>query len=622
MAGYKQSLKDMKPLLFLTFDGDTLYNKGTGELIRGHITDESNNGNDGLLQTNTDNRKSYMMGQPSLVQRENSQGQASITFAPYGYDDSGLVDFPFEKSMVEVLHNDSLKLKGDYTISFLMNKVKEDGELRSLKWNEATQKYDKINYSRSVDLYRTIFKKGAQIGAVHVDTYYSTNRMEFSFPAYTWKPLITEFINIDSSFYNKVWHITMSHKIDKLAGNIFQNVYRVYVNGIKHHEHKGAVVTIPYTAENTSPLEIGGNRDGTNTDTLNDRQTTPLTIDQFAIFDRCLLDNEVMSLYKKTVTYDNLILNAKPTMYVKFNDLEYTNSTALKIQYGDSGSYTSKYSHLFPYLEKEKQINSDRVGNETCVHFKGATAKIQHVNNSNVISASGDFSVEFWCGFSGNDRGVIVSCQSNEAPFRGLLIETNRFYDDDRVGMIQVRLDNNTFLTAQEYSIDGSNAYYNDDVVRHYCVTRNGSRLSLYIDGTINSYKDVDNSALVPSNGTLYFMGLAPSDMLVNGKFGNFVFYNRALQDSEINARSFFFTKMILKGRVTLQGQPHKTDMRIYEHGTGELLDEYKTETDGHYAINVYTNNYIDVMFLDKQDSTVQMRVIGPVIAHEYIDTF
>lgn len=620
MAGYKQSLKDMKPLMFLTFDGDTLYNKGTGELIRGHITDESNNGNDALLQTNTDNRKSYMMGQPSLVERENNQGQASITFAPYGYDDSGLVDFPFEKTLVEVLHNDSLKLKGDYTISFLMNKVRDDGELRALTWDAMTEKYKKSS-SRGDTLYRTIFKKGAQIGLRFVSYYNSQNTMEFSFPGYTWTPQITNFVS-SSSFYNKVWHITMSHNVEKLAGNIFQNVYRVYMNGIKHLEHKGAVVTVPYTGENTSPLEIGGNRDGTHVHTLNDRQTTPLTIDQFAIFDRTLTDNEVMQLYKKTVTYDNLVMSANPSLFVKFNDLEYTNSRALKIKHGNSSSYSSTYSHLFPYLEKEQEINTDRVGNETCVHFKGATAKIQQSNNGNVISAGGDFSVEFWCSFSGNDRGVIVSCQSNEAPFRGLLIETNRFYDDDRIGMVQVRLDNNTFLTAQEYSIDGNNAYYNDDVVRHYCVTRRGSRLSLYIDGTINSYKDIDNETLVPNNGTLYFMGMTPSDMLVNGKFGNFVFYNRALGDNEINARSFFFTKMILKGRVTLQGQPHKTDMRIYEHGTGELLNEYKTETDGHYAINVYTNNYIDVMFLDKQDSTVQMRVIGPVIAHEYIDTF
>ena len=621
MAGYKQSVKDMKPLLFLTFDGDTLYNKGTGELIRGHITDESNNGNDALLQTNTDKRKSYMMGQPSLVERENNQGQASITFAPYGYDDSGLVDFPFEKTLVEVLHNDSLKLKGDYTISFLMNKHRTDGEIRGLEWDAMTEKYKKRTTSRGGTLYRTIFKKGAQIGLRYIDYYYNPSTLEFSFPGYSWASNISNFTS-STDFYNKVWHVTMSHQVEKLAGNIFQNVYRVYMNGIKHLEHKGAIVTIPYSGENTSPLEIGGNRDGTHVDTLNDRQTTPLTIDQFAIFDRTLTDNEVMQIFKKSVTYDNLILTGNPSLFVKFNELEYTNSRSLAIQKGNTTNISSSYSHVFPYLEKEQEIDTNRVGNETCVHFKGATAKIQHSLNSNIINASGDFSVEFWCSFSGNDRGVIVSCQSNEAPFRGLLIETNRFFDDDRVGMIQVRLDNNTFLTAQEYSIDGNNAYYNDDVVRHYCVTRRGSRLSLYIDGTINSYKDVDTATLVPNNGTLYFMGMTPSDMLVNGKFGNFAFYNRALFDNEINARSFFFTKMILKGRVTLQGQPHKTDMRVYEHGTGELLNEYRTETDGHYAINVYTNNYIDVMFLDKQDSTVQMRVIGPVIAHEYIDTF
>ena len=186
--------------------------------------------------------------------------------------------------------------------------------------------------------------------------------------------------------------------------------------------------------------------------------------------------------------------------------------------------------------------------------------------------------------------------------------------------MIQIRFDDTNFLTAPQFNSKGGNSSYNDGVIRHYAIVRSGTTVMLYIDGVVVNSIEMTSGSLIPNYGVLYFMGMGPGDTNTNGVMGQFVFYNRALGRQEITARSFFNVKMIIKGRVTLQGTPYKCNIRIYQHGTGQLLHEYDSDTNGDYSINVYTNNFVDIMFLDKQYTSVQMRVIGPIIAHEYVD--
>ena len=625
MAGYKQTVLDFKPICFLTFDGDTLYNSANGELVYKHITDESGNEHHGILQTNDDPKKSYMMGQPSMVERENDVGQASITFAPFGYDLDPRVNFPFEKSLVEVLHTDALLFPDDYTIMFHVNKYSNESILRGLIWDEANNTYNKRTSTNTSTLKRTFIRKGPQIDISYEDRYYSNDDcIMFQFPGYSYQLNLTSIIGNRgnaASFYNKDWHIVATHKVIWHSGNLAQNRYRVYVSGILVHEHLTDKLFKPFSAENVSPIEIAGNRDASDPNILNDRQTSPLNMDQIAFFDKCLTSAQVMDCFKKTTSYNTLISRSEPTLFVPFDDREAANNTALNIQYGKGVNWSSSYSNMYPFVRKETVINSDRIGIERGAEFFNANAKIHDsVYNSNVLSASGDFTMEFWGSFTDIERCIIVSCQSNVAPFKGILIEGNRFFNEDRPGMIQVRFDDTNFLTAPEFTANGGNSSYNDGVIRHYAIVRSGTTVMLYIDGVVVNSMQLALGSLIPNYGALYFMGMGPGDTNTNGVIGQFVFYNRALGRQEITARSFFNVKMIIKGRVTLQGTPYKSDIRIYQHGTGELLHEYQSDTNGMYAINVYTNNFVDIMFLDKQDTSIQMRVIGPIIAHEYVD--
>lgn len=624
MAGYKQTVLDLKPICFLTFDGDTLYNKANGELIYKHITDESNNNHNGILQTNDDLRKSYLMGQPSLIERENSVNQASITFAPFGYDLNERVNFPFEKSMVEVLHTDALLFPDDYSIMFNFNKHSDDSFLRTLIWDEPTQTYKKRSSSNTVTLKRTFIRKGPQIQISYIDKYYGADDvLSFDFPGYTYEININDIVGVTktSDFYNDTWHIAVTHKVIKISGNMFQNRYRVYINGVINHEYTTDIIFIPFTAKNVSAIEIGGNRDASDPNILNDRQTTPLTLDQISFFDKALTSEQIMDCFKKTVSYTKMITKSEPLLYIPMNDQESDNSSNMKISVGNKANWVSSYSDMYPFTQKDIVLSADRIGVERGVQFFNANAKVHDtLSNANIINASGDYSLEFWGSFTDQERCVIVSCQSNVSPFKGILVEGNRYHNEDRPGMIQVRLDDTLFLTCPLYDAKGAKSSYNDGKVRHYVVVRRGTDMLLYIDNVAVNKMQVSATTLIPNNGVLYFMGMGPGDTNTNGVIGQFAFYQRALGQHEIAARSFFNVKMIIKGRVTLQGTPYKCDIRIYQHGTGELLHEYVSDTNGDYAINVYTNNFVDIVFLDKEDTSVQMRIVGPIIAHEYID--
>lgn len=615
ISTYKQKIKSLSPICFLTFDGDTIINRATGMLQDPMIPDESLNHNDGILQTNGDIRKSYLMGQNSLVKTETNFDENSIVFAPWGFDDSGLVDFPFEKTLVEVLHNESLLLDKDYTISFLFRYNQGNSFLRNKIWNESQQKYvNGYNYST---FERTLIRKGTPIHVKLVQPYLNPSYMSFSFPGYEWKIQLDEF---PKSFFGNIWHITMVHEVQQIQYNLYRNVRKVFINGVLFCKNYSDEMTLPYSAKNVSPFEIGGNRDHSNPNSLNDRQTSPFYIDQIAIFNKKLSDYEVIDCFKRTGYYTDLILSGNPKLYIPFNDNTVDNTNKLNILVGEHSTWYSTYSHKEPKIKKGVVIADNRIGAERGAEFFYAQAKVEDDRyNSNIINLSNDFTIEFWLGFTGIEKGVVLSCQANYSPFDGLLVEVNKFHETHRPGMVQLRLSEGVYITAPEYNVKGENVAYNDGVTRHYAFVRKNKRLSMFIDGVEVNFI---NTSYLPSysNATLYFMGILPDGLFTNGIFGQFAYYERALGSHEISARAFFAVKMVIKGKVKLQGVPFKCDIRIYNHNTGNLLHEYQSDGDGNYYLNVYTNDYIDVIFLSKDDPTVQMRAFGNIVPQEYID--
>lgn len=621
MAGYKQSVLNKKPICFLTFDGSSLYNRGSGELLAPFITDESNHNNNGLLQTNTGNRKSYSMGTTGLVAREVNAGQASFTFAIRGYDT--LSAFPYEKSLVEVLHTESLKLNKDYTFMLLMNKTNNDNDFRGKKWDYTNNKYYTENLpsgwtTRTIT--RQIFRKGSTIDVTLVYNPSIPAYMKIRFPGYIGE------IKLPDDFHNNTYHLTVTHKVINVGSNLYKHERKVYLNGIEHLYNLSDILTTPLSAENTAPVEIGGNRDVSDPDYLNDRQTTPLIIDQFAIYDKCLDADEIINLYKKINNYAEFIKSGRPQLYIPFNDSSLSSSLEayVAIPYHDPASTTynrAYYSDIEPYINRGVSLSNRTMGEFGADFQKGMVKYTTYYNAvSPVINASNDFTLSFWLSFTSQERGVVVSCQSNVYPYKGILFEVNQYGTQYKKGMIQVSLGDGIYLNPPLVTLNNAEVNYADGVLRYYTVRRVGTELELWIDGVRVSSIGVYSETLVPDFGQMFIMGMAPGQLSVVGTFGHLEFYNRALYDYEIRARSFFHVMMLIKGRVTVQGEPYRATIRVYDHFTGDLIKEGESDSDGYYTLNVYSNNYINVVYFDKYDNNITSRIFGPLVAHEYAD--
>ena len=71
MASHKKYIKELRPITFITFDSNTLWDIENGNMLYGeYLPDESENGDPipALLHSEyIVNRSSYSMGQPSMV---------------------------------------------------------------------------------------------------------------------------------------------------------------------------------------------------------------------------------------------------------------------------------------------------------------------------------------------------------------------------------------------------------------------------------------------------------------------------------------------------------------------------------------------------------------------------
>lgn len=112
-----------------------------------------------------------------------------------------------------------------------------------------------------------------------------------------------------------------------------------------------------------------------------------------------------------------------------------------------------------------------------------------------------------------------------------------------------------------------------------------------------------------------------PDQLSVNGSLCQIAFFTYALSPANIRSRSYFFTRTVVEGYVTLRGVPHAATVRCYERSTGEFVTEGTADgLTGWYKIDVWTENYMDVIFFDINNPSVRPRSLGPYLAYEYTD--
>lgn len=637
MAGYQNSLYSLKPDCFLTFDGDSLFD-ALGYLRTPFIPDMSGNENNAIILATSNPIKSYSLGSYSLVDREDGIDQYSLTFASRGYIGAEVTQdiFPYPSSILEIFHSDTLKCEDEFTFSFIFKKTDRDEWFRGARYDQTTGKYVRVpGYTKSLS--RTIFQKGDDVWMRWRKGGDNRDYFDFKFPGpvtasdytYRFDLLNGGGLNIlnTQNYTNRQIHIVMTREKLKIGISLFQTVDRVYIDGIKYFEKKSQVTNEPSTALNTSSIFVGGNQSVYDPEYLNDRQTTPLMIDNFAVWNnKCLTDDQISWLYKKIYDYANYTMRWDPQLYVQMNELSLNPNSpqqpgTISInKFGSTLTYVGIGSQLTPgILGPKRLIHSPAMG------FKaGAMAKITSNNYTNPvlnINNNQDWTLDLFVSFTSSEKGVIFSALSDTYPYKGILIEANVNNNIYQSGSIQVSLEENIHISTDILDAFGNTVKFNDGDFHFITVVRRNSQFEFWINGVLQGTRVGNNGTINENFGQIYLMGSMPEHLGINGSMCHVAFFTYAMQPSNIRSRSYFFTRTVVEGYVTLRGIPHPATIRCYERSTGQFVVEGTADAlTGWYKIDVWTENYMDVMVFDIKNPSVRPRALGPYLAYEYTD--
>lgn len=625
MAGYKMTALRYKPTCCITFDGESNYDY-QGYLRVPQVYDSSGFDNHGVMLATNQVVKPYG-ATTSLLPRESGYDQYSMCFSPRGHDTN--MSFPYDAARVEVFSSNSIDLETDFTISFLFNKKENDGWFVNAIYDPVTNTYKPSPSSTGKTIRRTIFQKGLQVGLVWVNPWASPDYLEVSFPTGTQNIAING-ANADvntnrvfRNFYDRTFHITMTCKVNKIGTNLFQIVEELWVDGIIILSRKGNVTSNPSLNPNTASFMIGGNNSTFDPFYCNDRQTSPLFIDNFLVYDRCLSNDEIASLYKKVFDYDVYTKRWYPLLYAQMGGENLNpNQTANNGILDVNPSNNCVLTYFGNQTQVKNEVGPKRLINESAIEFKDlGMARISNTYTTPVINSSGDYTLEFFAKFSSTERGVIFSAQTDYYPYKGILVEGNVFADQHQVGSLQITLEDGIYINTKGLNPDGSYIQYNDGEFHHYVVIRRGNKFEFWLDGYLIETKYGNSGNMITSFGSIYLMGMMPEKQYIYGSMCQLAYYDYAMQEHNIRAKAFFFTRVRMKGRVTLQGVPHGATIRIMDHTTGKFLTEGMCDgSTGLYDIDVYTDHYIDIMVFDKFNPNVRYRAFGPDRAEEFTD--
>lgn len=623
MSSHKKYIKELKPITFITFDSNTLWDIDNGNLLYGeYIPDESENGDpiDALLHSEyIVNRSSYSMGQPSMIVNSPTDNY-SIVLAPYEKDDKN--EFPFSKSWIEIPYNERLRLNKSFSISFIFNKAKSDSFMRNWIWSESQNKYLQTNNTNGynyIDLYRTIFRKGNKISLTYVMPYYYQDYLSVVFP--------NNSTTIQSSnmpgFYNRDINVTMTHDYIVMDDGRYYTLSRLYWDNRVIYEYKSNPVFGDYDGGNTSSFEIGGNQDSFNFNSLNDRATSTLKFDQFAVFDYALQPFQISDIYKKIYPYEQIVTRAFPTLYYQFNERDIDSNFVENINKVSNQQIRFVGSNITQIDRGKAGIHGVYGSTSVEVKNKGMLYCKPYDNynyNYSFFNPNGDFTIDFFAMFTTSTKGILLSIQDDIQPFRGLCLFVNCKDNIEKRGILQLSISENQYITTPEKNIRNEDISYNDGEVRHYAIRRINNYIELWINAVLIDRIYMASGNLTNTVNQLYMFGLMPGNLTVDGSIQHMACYARALSQQEIEMRSSYMVKYNIRGRVTVQGIGQTILMRVYSFNSGALIVEQKTGSDGNYNLNIPSDDYINVVAMDVGNINIRPRILGPLLPDTYED--
>lgn len=598
MAGYKNFILSLAPKVFITFDGDA-YDDVTRTLttIPAQIMDESGRGNNAILHNSNPSFPGYRLGMPSQVKLEQFQ-QQSASFGFYGNQPTSSV---WEKAYLEVPHSNvdfAFADNGKFSVVWSQNKKSAEENYRS------TSLAPTYNYGT---LIRPVFRKAGVFSVRHVYPWSSSAYLSIECPGgkfFSW--------NLPGDYHDVDRHMALTWSVFTAENGVKTGIARLYVDAVEVATQSFAYYDSYPLMNVNSPITIGGVAEAAADHS--DRNTSSLQLDQFAVFDLTLSANQVGKLFRKTLSYQDMVMQGRPTTYWPMQDIEDPNDYTIDNMRTGTGltarcvGGASRVTRNLP--------GPDQVSGAKSINFReGGQLLVQNatVPSSPVIDIANAYSVEFWFSASGNSIASLLSMTGEQRPYNGLQLTLNMHNNQYRAGALQIQ------QTDEEWGSTTGN--FNDGRFHHCAIVKRGNTIELWLDGIMSVTKLLAaNSSFMPGNVSMF--GSAPGRLNTDGNVSHMAWYSYALQEQQITARAGYLKTYKIRGQVTLRGIPYRANVRLYSHFSGQLLQEiFSNSGDGEYLAELYDNRLVDMMVMNTQDPTIRYRVYGPVTPSEYVDS-
>lgn len=621
MAGFKQSLKEHRPVSLITFDGDQFDPVLRTSLANPPvILDESEYQNNAILMNEQPDFPGYRMGMSSLVGLEQTD-QYAMAFGYNGYN--ALNPSGWTKTLLQVPHIAALGFpnnNGSFSLSFMYYRDQDE----NAGWRETRRS---LGQSYTDTLQRPILRKAGVFDIWWEDYWSSQHVVALVGPDN--KRINIRNDTLDgatqsgsaSRFYKRNLLFTCVYDCQLTSPGVYTCNWIIYINGRERARTTWTALDTPPVVNAVSPIEIGGRINSAAVH--NDRNTSFVMLDQIGVFNKAFTPDQVAWLWKKCLAYDDMIHASYPNNFWTMGDADSQTNFAMV----DSSRSSDRRDGVYiggNQLAIRGRAGPPRLGGSAVTFTNGGMAAVHYQPSgySPVWNPDADYTIELWTTFSNATRGVIFSNQRDDRPFPGMLLECNRRNNQDYPGALQFSVDSSTFVQTKQYKADNSPYHFGDGQFHHVVMIRRGTTIELWVDSELHATANTAiNRVNSPGPGQIYLMSTMPGALNVNGTMCYLITYPYALQSQEIKARYSYRYLYRIQGNVTLQGSPYQANVRVLNTMTGELITQTTSDqSTGNYSINLYDNTLLDLYALNIQDPNIRYRIYGPIRPAELED--
>ena len=583
MSGYKNAVIFDAPISFHTFDFDS------NEYSNGNINDEIGSNEHPMTMFGVNYELEYFSLNPIEISNQYSMLLArndkydGIWSNVYGY----------------VLHNHEYNME-QWSVEFIIDKAYA-GSIRN---------YGEPGYYQNI--YTPLVKKGTAINIYMLDSYYNSSTQDGIYAKILGDTRSVSHIHSTRHpIFATPSHVVVTYKTEQIDTNLYSSTLSLYVNGrLASQNYQEYEDNPPYMIDASTWYICG--KGGLYTNPVTDYPTEFTAFDQLALYDYPLTEEQISTHYKKTKTYEDMLVLDYPNHYWHLNDTSLINNKMIATKGYEGGYYGShnKDAEGVPTVFASKSIE----------FLGGGTGIVSNVNSygnyNQMLNVNADYSVEFWFKTAQNEMGVLFSCTEELYRYGGVTIFANAEDGIETTGRIQ-------FNETTEHSLSTPIEFnFTDNEWHHVCARRKGTTLDLVVDGSVLATKEANLIGYTERDPSqVHLMSVDPGVLNVTGLMSEVAMYSEAIQDMQINSRYHFTTRSKIFGYTLLEGNGVSAVVRFYDDITGEKVGETKSNVTGEYTFYSYTNKKLDIVALLPDNITTRYRIHAPVVPSEYDDS-